>query len=85
LVSILAGEKIVAQGSAIFSISDMAGRKGSGKTRSCKAMIRALNAQAKASRYVYPAAEREIPYVKDQVVATIRKLTKTYNDSLKKG
>jgi hypothetical protein len=85
LVSILAGEKIVAQGSAIFSISDMAGRKGSGKTRSGKAMIRALNAQAKASRYVYPAAEREIPYVKDQVVATIRKLTKTYNDSLKKG
>jgi len=47
-------------------------------------MIRKLNSQNKASRYVYPAAERELPYVRDQVVGTIRKLTKTYNDTLKK-
>jgi hypothetical protein len=85
LVSIVAGERIVAQGAAIFSIADMAGRKAKGKTRSGKAMIRGLNAKARASRYVYPAAERELPYVRDQVVGTIRKLTKTYNDTLKKG
>ena len=63
----------------------MAGRKGNGNTASGRAMIRKLNAQKKASRYVYPAAEREIPYIQDQLVGTIRKLTKTYNDSLKKG
>jgi len=84
LVSIVAGERIVAQGAASFSIADMSGRKARGKTRSGQAMIRGLNAKGKASRYVYPAAEREIPYIKDQVVGTIRKLTKTYNDSLKK-
>ena len=103
LVSIVAGERIVAQGAAIFSIADMSGRKNSsgsskpikpyaykGGTRTHRnngqgrAMIRGLNAKGRASRYVYPAAEREIPYIKDQVVGTIRKLTQTYNDSLKK-
>jgi hypothetical protein len=63
----------------------MAGRKAKGKTASGRAMIRKLNSQQKASRYVYPAAEREIPYVTDELVGTIRKLTKTYNGILKKG
>ena len=104
LVSIVAGERIVAQGAASFSIADMSGRKNSsgsskpiepyrykGGTRTHRnngqgqAMIRGLNAKGRASRYVYPAAERELPYVRDQVVGTIRKLTKTYNDTLKKG
>lgn len=86
LVSIVVGGKgKTGTGAAIFQIADMAGRKARGKTPSGRAMIRSLNAQKKASRYVYPAAERELPYVRDQVVATIRKLTKTYNNSLKKG
>jgi hypothetical protein len=86
LVSIVVGGKGKSgTGAASFQISDMAGRKGRGNTASGRAMIRKLNAQKKASRYVYPAAEREIPYIQDQLVGTIRKLTKTYNDSLKKG
>ena len=86
LVSIVVGGKGKSgTGAAAFQIADMAGRKGKGKTRSGRAMIAKLNAQKKASRYVYPAAEREIPYIQDQLVGTIRKLTKTYNDSLKKG
>jgi hypothetical protein len=86
LVSIVVGGKgKLSSGSAAFQIADMAGRKARGKTASGRAMIRKLNSQNKASRYVYPAAERELPYVRDEVVATIRKLTKTYNDSLKKG
>ena len=86
LVSIVVGAKGKnATGAASFQIADMAGRKAKGKTRSGKAMINKLNSIAKASRYVYPAAEREMPYVTDQLVGTIRKLTKTYNDSLKKG
>jgi hypothetical protein len=86
LVSIVVGGKgKLGSGSAAFQIADMAGRKAKGKTASGRAMIRKLNSQQKASRYVYPAAEREMPYVTDQLVGTIRKLTKTYNDSLKKG
>ena len=86
LVSIVVGGKgKLSSGSAAFQIADMAGRKARGKTASGRAMISKLNAQKKASRYVYPAAERELPYVRDQVVGTIRKLTKTYNDILKKG
>lgn len=86
LVSIVVGGKGKSgSGSAAFQIADMAGRKAKGKKASGRAMIQKLNAQKKASRYVYPAAEREMPYVTDQLVGTIRKLTKTYNDSLKKG
>ena len=85
LVSIVAGSQGKnSRGSAAFQIADIAGRKARGKTASGRAMIRKLNSQNKASRYVYPAAERELPYVRDQVVGTIRKLTKTYNDTLKK-
>jgi hypothetical protein len=86
LVSIVVGGKGKSgSGAAAFQIADMAGRKARGKTASGRAMISKLNSQKKASRYVYPAAQREIPYVTDQLVGTIRKLTKTYNDSLKKG
>ena len=85
LVAVVAGNsKNYGQGAAAFQIADIAGRKARGKTASGRAMIRKLNSQNKASRYVYPAAERELPYVRDQVVGTIRKLTKTYNDTLKK-
>jgi hypothetical protein len=82
---VVGGKGKSGSGSAAFQIADMAGRKARGKTASGRAMISKLNSQKKASRYVYPAAQREIPYVTDQLVGTIRKLTKTYNDSLKKG
>lgn len=85
LVSIVAGaQKKYAQGSAAFQIADMAGRKRKGNTRSGRAMIRALNASARASRYVYPAALREVPYVEDSVRGTIRKLQRDYNNRNKR-
>jgi hypothetical protein len=62
----------------------MAGRKARGKTKSGKAMINKLNAIAKASRYVYPAAERELPYVINQVEGTIKGLSTSLNNELKR-
>jgi len=47
-------------------------------------MIRALNAQGRASRYVYPAALRQVPYVEDVVRGTIRKLQRDYNNRNKR-
>lgn len=84
LVSIVAGAQGKnSQGSAAFQIADMSGRKRKGNTRSGKAMIRQLNSSGRASRYVYPAAERQLPYVQDVVRGTIRKLSKDYNQKLK--
>ena len=84
LVSIVAGAQGKnSQGSAAFQIADMAGRKRNGNTASGRAMIRKLNSSGKASRYVYPAALRELPYVQDVVRGTIRKLTADYNRKLK--
>ena len=84
LVSIVAGAQGKnSQGAAAFQIADMAGRKRRGKTRSGSAMIRALNSSGRASRYVYPAALREVPYVQDVVRGTIRKLQNDYNRKLK--
>lgn len=85
LVSIVAGAQGKnSQGSAAFQIADMAGRKRRGKTRAGQAMIRKLNNQARASRYVYPAALRELPYVENVVRGTIRKLQSDYNRKLKR-
>jgi hypothetical protein len=79
LVSIVAGARgKSAPGSAAFQIADMAGRKAKGNTRSGRAMIRKLNSKARASRYVYPAALRQVPYVEDVVRGTIRKLQRDY-------
>lgn len=84
LVSIVAGSRAkYAQGSASFQIADMAGRKAKGRTKSGQAMIRKLNSSGRASRYVYPAAERQIPYVTDVVRGTINKLASDYNKKLK--
>ena len=49
-----------------------------------RAMIRALNALGRASRYVYPAAERELPYVINQVEGTIKGLSTSLNNELKR-
>jgi hypothetical protein len=85
LVSIVVGSKgKSATGAAAFQISDMAGRKARGKTRSGKAMINKLNSIARASRYVYPAAERELPYVINQVEGTIKGLNTSLNNELKR-
>jgi hypothetical protein len=85
LVSIVVGSKgNSATGAAAFQISDMAGRKARGKTRSGKAMINKLNSIARASRYVYPAAERELPYVINQVEGTIKGLSTSLNNELKR-
>jgi hypothetical protein len=85
LVSIVVGSKgKSATGAAAFQISDMAGRKARGKTRSGKAMINKLNSIARASRYVYPAAERELPYVINQVEGTIKGLSTSLNNELKR-
>ena len=85
LVSIVVGAKGKnATGAASFQIADMAGRKAKGKTRSGQAMINKLNSIAKASRYVYPAAQREIPYIINQVEGTIKGLSTSLNNELKR-
>jgi hypothetical protein len=46
-------------------------------------MIRKLNTTGNASRYVYPAALREIPLIEDVLRGTIKKLQQEYNRKLK--
>jgi hypothetical protein len=82
LVSIVVGGS--GQGAAAFQIADMAGRKASGNTPSGRAMIRNLNSSNRASRYVYPAALRELPTVEKSVRDTIKNLQKEYNKRLKR-
>lgn len=85
LVSIIVGTRAkLTQGSAAFQIVDMAGRKAKGNTKSGQAMIRKLNATARASRYVYPTAEREMPYIINEVEGTIKGLSTSLNNELKK-
>jgi hypothetical protein len=84
LVSIIVGGKgRSSSGAAAFQIADMAGKKRSGNTASGRAMISRLNAQRQASRYAWPAALREIPFIEDVVNGTIKKLTETLNERLK--
>jgi hypothetical protein len=83
LVSIVAGGK--GQGGAAFAISDMAGRRTSGKTRAGRNMVKVLNERnGSASRFVYPAAEAALPYVENQLRGTIRELSRKYNIKLKR-
>jgi hypothetical protein len=82
LVSIVVGAK--GEGAAIFTIADMAGRKSRGKTPSGRAMIAALNRQRRASRFVYPAGERQLPYIKSTINGTIKKLNRDYNKRLRR-
>ena len=84
LVSIIVGGKgRSSSGAAAFQIADMAGKKRSGNSASGRAMISRLNAQRQASRYAWPAALREIPFIEDVVNGTIKKLTETLNERLK--
>lgn len=81
LVSIVVGGK--GQGAAAFQIADISGRKSRGSTASGRAMISKLNTIHGASRYVYPAAEKQSAYVQDVVRDTIRQLQNEYNKRLK--
>jgi len=59
------------------AIADMAGRGSSGRTDSGQAMIAKLTSKhGKASRFVYPAIEKEIP----RVQASITKIVEKYAD-----
>jgi hypothetical protein len=49
-----------------------------------RAMINKLNSIARASRYVYPTAEREMPYIINQVEGTIKGLSTSLNNELKR-
>lgn len=83
LVSIVVGGKGL--GAAAFEIADMAGRRSNGTTRSGRAMIRQLNnTSGSASRFVYPAGEAALPYVENQLRATIKELQRKYNNRLKR-
>ena len=85
LVSLIVGSKgRSTSGGAAFQIADMAGKKRSGNTSSGRAMISKLNSKRQASRYAWPAAEREIPFIEDVINATIKKLTVTLNERLKR-
>jgi len=85
LVAIVAGAtKDYSKGAAAFQIADIAGRKRRGNTAQGRAMIRNLNALGRASRYVYPAAEREIPYIMNQVKGTIDGLSTSLSNELKR-
>jgi hypothetical protein len=52
-------------------VTDMAGRRSEGNTKSGRAMIARLNRERRASRYVYPAGDQSKPEVEHQIKATI--------------
>jgi hypothetical protein len=63
--------------SGAAEIADMAGRGSKGRTASGQAMIANLNAKhARASRFIYPSIEKEIP----KVQASITKIAEKYAD-----
>ena len=49
-----------------------------------RGLINKLNSIAKASRYVYPTAEREIPYIINQVEGTIKGISTSLSNELKR-
>jgi septum formation topological specificity factor MinE len=60
--------------SAAVEIADMAGRKANGNTEQGQAMIANLRARfGGASRFVYPAIEKEIPKVRQSLVKIIER------------
>jgi hypothetical protein len=52
-------------------ITDMAGRRSEGKTKSGRQMIARLNRERRASRFVYPAGDKAKPGVDEQIKVTI--------------
>jgi hypothetical protein len=64
-------------------IQDMAGRKSNGNTKSGEAMIR--NLPGAASRYVYPAVERYVPTLNNDIIKIIEKYSSAKNVELAKN
>jgi hypothetical protein len=69
--------------SAAAQIADMSGRKASGRTDAGKAMIANLSARfGGASRFIYPAIEKEIPRVQQSMLKIIEKYSDMVNRRL---
>lgn len=69
------------QKSAAGEIFDMAGRKSSGDTAQGRAMIRALNSRSgRASRYMWPTVERNLPRVERSLAEAAAKMARTINE-----
>jgi hypothetical protein len=64
-------------------IQDMAGRKSNGNTASGKKMIE--NLPGAASRYVYPAVERYVPTLNNDIIKIIDKYSSAKNVELAKN
>jgi hypothetical protein len=66
-----------------ISIIDMAGRKSSGKTIEGKAMITALRSKVgKASRYLYPAALKNMNLIDRTLKQALEDASKIANKNL---
>lgn len=68
---------------AAIQIQDMAGRKTNGRTASGEAMIK--NLPGAASRYVYPAVERNVGDINQAVIKLIDKYSSRKNVELAKN
>lgn len=70
--------------SAAVQIADMAGRGGArGRTEAGQALIARLSAKyGAASRFIYPAIEREIPRVQQSIIKILEKYTDMVNRKL---
>jgi curved DNA-binding protein CbpA len=69
--------------SAAAQIADMSGRRASGRTDAGKAMIANLSARfGGASRFIYPAIEKEIPRVQQSMLKIIEKYSDMVNRRL---
>ena len=69
--------------SAAVEIADMAGRRKNGNTPQGTAMIAALRSRfGAASRFVYPAVEKEIPKVRQSLIKIIEKYAEMKNRKL---
>lgn len=68
-----------------FNISDMAGRRSGGRTRSGQAMITTLNSRFGApSRFVYKGLESKLPQIRAEVAESLNTVAKRFTKELNK-
>ena len=68
-----------------FNISDMAGRRSGGRTRSGKAMITTLNARfGGPSRFVYKGLESKLPQIRAEVAESLKTVANRFTKELNK-
>jgi hypothetical protein len=68
-----------------FNISDMAGRRSGGKTRSGKQMITVLNARfGGPSRFVYKGLDSKLPEIRAEVAKSLSKVADRFTKELNK-